>query len=290
MSPHEDAVVDQVNDSLDPILKQGQGHKFFNEDYVVYPLQFNDLFATVFISTIPCSDTDAMDEFLNGRNYYYGGSVFDGLNTGSDRCVMRAVERPVRDNTAIALSPDVLYGPARPGGVLLGNYLQEYYCENGTWQQETIDCKSLGPQYVCKNYACVIPNSCNDSDGGLNYLVNGTMKSEGKIGKDMCRPDGTLGEYYCNNSRGAYQIKNCSDIGFDYYCANGECTNCMDSDGGINFEVLGTTSQNNTAYTDYCLDSYNIKEYYCNDNGVRNLAQDCDAFALMCYGGTCTIP
>ena len=55
---------------------------------------------------------------------------------------------------------------------------------------------------------------------------------------------------------------------------------CTDSDGGINYPVRGTATMvrfNNTnlSYTDYCISSSNIQEYFCVNNFVTSTSQNC---------------
>jgi hypothetical protein len=75
------------------------------------------------------------------------------------------------------------------------------------------------------------PNSCADSDGGLNYFVRGTIT--GSVGglpytvTDSCQDSSVLLEFYCpdEHTRNGVQ-KSCSDFnsGNSYYaCINGVC-------------------------------------------------------------------
>lgn len=310
MSPHPDYEINQLNDSHDPILKIGGMYQTFNDDYVIYPLQLNENFASVLVSTIPCYDTDSSGEYPGGRNYHEGGRLFDGMKLGKDECKFVYLPDPnpsqlygVEAGESPMLAPPSVQGFGAPQGVpdtndvpsiqraeLMDVYLEEYYCENGVWHKELKDCKDLGAEYECINAACVVPGVCNDSDGGLNYFEAGTMSYEGKIGRDQCRLDGFLGEYYCNGNQGGYEIKDCSDFGADYLCSEGICNDCTDSDGGLNFEVRGIVSKGGFDYEDYCLDSDFVLEYYCDGLYVGNVTYDCRDLALDCWQGKCTTP
>ncbi len=63
---------------------------------------------------------------------------------------------------------------------------------------------------------------CTDSDGGLDYLINGTVKSGGATYTDFCKPASTiLNEYYCENNILKSQEYDCSTI--DRRCRKGSC-------------------------------------------------------------------
>jgi len=58
----------------------------------------------------------------------------------------------------------------------------------------------------CRNY-----ENCTDSDGGKNYAVKGTVKTnDGATYDDLCKSDTVLVEYYCSSDNRAFsEIKNC---------------------------------------------------------------------------------
>ena len=84
--------------------------------------------------------------------------------------------------------------------------LNEYYCNNGAATGEMYACPN-----GCKDGACAPTPivKCNDSDGGINYYVKGTISgiegpggnNSGKLVKydDNCTTPSYLNEYYCGS-------------------------------------------------------------------------------------------
>ncbi len=66
------------------------------------------------------------------------------------------------------------------------------------------------------------PNSCNDTDGGLNYFVRGNVSGYFNDNPynymDYCASNAMLREYYCNGT-----ISNSINYTCSYGCANGAC-------------------------------------------------------------------
>lgn len=73
-------------------------------------------------------------------------------------------------------------------------------------------------------------------------------------------------------------------------CANGACissntTQCIDSDGGLNYYVKGNVKVNNTLRgEDYCTDDGRLDEYYCEGNESGSTIYTCP---LPCVDGAC---
>ena len=62
-------------------------------------------------------------------------------------------------------------------------------------------------------------------------------------------------------------------------------TSCSDSDGGKNYNVLGTADYNYKNYTDFCLNNSRLLEYYCATNtSVRSVNYTCQ---YGCSNGAC---
>lgn len=124
-----------------------------------------------------------------------------------------------------------------------------------------VECRS-GSQcdsgYDCVNQECVILNatSCNETDGGYNLNVTGTLYTnvftEGKT--DFCQSYRGVQEYYCDNSSPDYYyttVVNCPDW---QYCLDGHCENITG--------LLGVTFSVRDASTSSYLDgiSYTITD------------------------------
>lgn len=70
-----------------------------------------------------------------------------------------------------------------------------------------------------------------------------------------------------------------------------DCYYCHDSDVGQNKGSLGMCedSYNKMGFQDVCLDSFSVKEYYCNDSGIcNNIRMICNANET-CISGKCTV-
>ena len=92
------------------------------------------------------------------------------------------------------------------------------------------------------NAATSSSSKCSDSDGGLNYVVKGTVRAINgtnvTYSTDYCLPwgDNTLGEYYCSNGIAREQYYTCENLGPNYICTNGRCA------------TNGTTNQTPTRF------------------------------------------
>jgi hypothetical protein len=149
------------------------------------------------VAALTCTDSDG------GRNYYVKGTATSNFGVSkTDVCEFRT---------------------ATIGGVT------EYYCTSwGTIGVESVTCPgNMG----CSDGACLKAPSrtCNDSDGGKNYGVKGTLVGWGGDGKqytmsDACtgnKPGYSMLEYYClPGSQGTF-----TSAGYNcpYGCSNGAC-------------------------------------------------------------------
>lgn len=61
---------------------------------------------------------------------------------------------------------------------------------------------------------------------------------------------------------------------------------CTDTDGGKNAALKGTVTTSGKTYTDYCLSSTKVKEYYCNKNSASSVSQNCPS-GTACTAGEC---
>lgn len=118
----------------------------------------------------------------------------------------------------------------------------------------------------------VFPVSCIDSDQGKNYYVKGkTSDNSDTIILDRCMADSsnTLIEGYCENN-----VKKSITYTCPNGCQDGACFKefggCVDSDGGINYYVIGYGAPHSNlsggaggGWADRCLDSSTLVEYYC---------------------------
>ena len=132
---------------------------------------------------------------------------------------------------------------------------------------------------------------CNDSDGGLNYFVNGSvvwrLGGSGGSFTDFCLRDNvSLVEFYCVNRSASNVTFSCANV--SSLCVNGAClcntSFCNTSDGGDNISVMGTEiyydvrngSCQRIVVQDYCVNNVTLWEYVnCRSSGVRNCSFGC---------------
>ncbi|MFH1420737.1 MAG: hypothetical protein ABIG30_02105 [Candidatus Aenigmatarchaeota archaeon] len=174
--------------------------------------------------------------------------------------------------------------------------LTEYYCK----PDGHVDSVQLHCPIACAAGACI--SICEDSDGGVNPDVAGTVISQGisSTSSDKCIGFNLLTEYYCaldglieeksfyceaNNNKGLIKI-----------CKDGACiTNCRDTDGGINVNRKGiATDMGGNAFEDECRNENQIEEAYCHQTD-----SDTYGYALanmypcpvnqLCFDGVCIL-
>ncbi|MFH1064446.1 MAG: hypothetical protein V1729_05170 [Candidatus Woesearchaeota archaeon] len=190
--------------------------------------------------TLPtCSETD------NGKDYEIKGSItekagFGGLS-GNDHC-----QNDIELNEYYCLDT-----PKSTGG--MADSIR-YKCPNG-----------------CKDGACLPATlkSCNDSDGGKNYDVKGSVETSDFSGNDGCQDDTKLIEYYClttpSSTGDMFGIEEhvCPNGCSDGTCLPAPPKSCIDSDGGKNYEVKGSVETSDFSGNDGCQDDTKLIEYYC---------------------------
>lgn len=149
------------------------------------------------------------------------------------------------------------------------------------------DCDDSDPNIGTfdSDHNCINVNTCQDSDGGINYETAGqlydpvtkTQKS------DYCLDDLTLREAYCQNNAGTYQDYQCP-----FLCRDGACVTptCSDSDGGKEYYVKGTI----TGYMAFDEPNYDrcngtiLQEVYCYENLGYTESYTCQG---ICIDGAC---
>ncbi|VVC03260.1 Uncharacterised protein [Candidatus Bilamarchaeum dharawalense] len=64
--------------------------------------------------------------------------------------------------------------------------------------------------------------------------------------------------------------------------------NCIDSDGGNNKNMIGTVTKGSESFTDYCMDSNQLAEYYCADSNISLVGIPC-GLGNICMNGACIV-
>jgi len=135
-------------------------------------------------------------------------------------------------------------------------------------------------------------STCTDTDGGMVVFIYGEVTDPYGTYIDMCGYDEELMELFCNGGYVDVAIGNCTDYGLDYYCTEGVCTNCEDSDGGYDLLEFGTVHYIDDDFDDYCLTSHIIREYECSDGTVSYTDTNCEGYygaGYECVGGECVL-
>jgi len=206
----------------------------------------------VSVGAVPalCNDSDG------GKDVYAKGTATNGTVTGTDICK--------------------------------GSDIVEYYCDNGAVKSSQLACPSGSS---CSNGVCaiaMIPVVCNDSDGGNDIYTAGTASDATKNYSDYCPSKSSIVEYYCDSSKMVQNTTTSCSSG--YGCFQGRCEYlCTDSDGGYNTSVKGTAKKGTASYTDYCIDSSTVDEYYCEPkfNTLLGASYACPA-NYSCIDGACS--
>ncbi len=172
--------------------------------------------------------------------------------------------------------------------------VSEYYCVGSGFTSTKITCPN---DYICYNGECVVSNEadCIDDDGKDIYTKGETLKgSDSSL--DKCYDNDTVTEYYCSSN----EIKSAKyDCPSNYECSSGKCIEkksedmCTDSDGGKNWDEIGTTKKGGFSYTDKCFGAITAAEYYCDAQGnIVGEKMTCDSGSFCsdakCVKAQCT--
>jgi len=149
------------------------------------------------------------------------------------------------------------------------------------------DCVSLS--YACSNLVSVCSDYSDEECAGDGCGLGCEFVGEGCVSVEVC------GDGVCSGG------EDCVSCEAD--C--GGCGDCTDSDGGIDYFNNGT-ADNGTAFSDVCLDSENLTEYYCSssapddyvsywkfegnaddESGVNNGSVVGDPVVSSCQVGSC---
>lgn len=121
------------------------------------------------------------------------------------------------------------------------------------------------------------PTSCQDSDGGHNYFVEGSAETRDETLEDSCE-SGVLTEYWCNREEVEAETYVCPKGCTGNACTGGSLIleECVDDDGGVNYFTYGVVTMLGESYADSCIKLQGIdilvKEHLCSkteDNPVE---------------------
>lgn len=185
-----------------------------------------------------------------------------------------------------------------------GQYLYEYSCINYECKNTGVDC--VEKNALCYKGKCVKKNADSDYDGftDIDEYKAGTDPKDanshpGGNTNDCdakCKTSNYLSGRNVNSAMDCHspELFNVYDSGSILCCCTPKTPTytCKDSDGGKYPFVFGTCedSKTNAGVIDSCIDSHNIKEYYCSDDGI------CDSYnaecgvSRVCLQGSCRSP
>ena len=126
---------------------------------------------------------------------------------------------------------------------------------------------------------------CTETDSGNDIFTQGSVSKGTSSMEDTCISLTQIKEYYCVGNEVLSQTQNC---GAGYICQDGACVaeECVDSDSGVDTEVVGTVTLGQVTKSDVCIDSNQIKEYSCVDGEIAFEVLNCGA-GTECIGGRC---
>jgi len=257
-----------------------------------------------------CNDPDGLNEFTTSEVVFNNGTLKDVCVSSTElneaiceegvgkyvslfcdvgyACDEGAcVEMCVQDFNEINLYErgNVIFGnTSNVSDVCVSNTtVKKYFCDNNTISYDEIEC-DFG--FHCNEGIC-IENSCEDSDGGNDVYVNGTITKGKDSFTDACITSNKVKEYYCENGEITYEEITCS---LGYECSYGQCqeTVCSDSDFGLNQYVKGTTKLGSDVFVDSCYSPYSVLEYYCLDKEIRTTTLTCGS-GSECVDGLCKV-
>jgi len=246
--------------SVTHLMEQYCNNSLVKEAEWICPVGYECKDGACINKSVTCIDSD------NGKNFFLKGSTTAKNVTRTDSCSWE------RDK---------------------GFIIKEYYCENSESKETSYICPGN-----CIDGACIqaVQNqtiTCTDSDGGINYYIqgtfsgmyNGTLLSNEDACLDPANWDETsssewLGEGYCENNVLKIMRYKCQNG-----CSNGACIGepqkeatqtCTDSDGldySIKGNVVGYRLVNGNlekySYFDGCHNSSSLVEFYCEGNNIK---------------------
>src|SRR4030042_720406 len=145
-----------------------------------------------------------------------------------------------------------------------------------------------------------LAQTCNDSDGGLNYYQTGSVTTPTGIYKDYCIQVDKIYEEYCDGSSLKSNVYDCKTQNPTWNCFNGECCAWPGDTCGVDSDCC----INNSCQNGMCLptsdillnEAFNMScRNYCMDSGFegcRSIGTDPGASNGLTYiypGSVCTL-
>ncbi len=172
-----------------------------------------------------------------------------------------------------------------------GTVLMEWYCENGSFQSELLECPQLWASVPEMEGECMFgrcyahATTCKETDSGQDYYAKGCgsgIMEDGKYHEnvcDHCIKDGV--EVSECNGTGCGIVESWCELRHNQLkknvynecaqgCKDGACVKpterlCIDSDGGKDYYVSGDLYLGGKIRSDVCQGEKTLVEYYCQE-------------------------
>lgn len=145
---------------------------------------------------------------------------------------------------------------------------------------------------IAYNGTCMVEENCTDSDAGVDPAKKGVVAKGNVSHEDYCLDSSQLMEYACLDNDITSATLLCAD---GDECRDGACVQKNETPqvkegchGPIQADVMRqeTVEFNGTNHTDYCVEFDVVKDYYCSDNKVVSINNECPP-GYGCSEGHC---
>ncbi len=175
---------------------------------------------------------------------------------------------------------------------LLGDFVLEYFCENESITSNYYHCTN-----GCSDGACVEEPECRTQADGCTPTTVPCCDGLKAVHKAVMGSDGSCAVATCGSICLPCGNGVCDDRENWCNCPEDcEANTCVDSDGGKNYGLKGTTSGpdimgNYTSKTDFCVESGfsegKLVEFFCENGYVKNFEMEPYECPGSCRDGAC---
>lgn len=162
-------------------------------------------------------------------------------------------------------------------------------------------CAGSGKAKANATNTTIAPPECKRMDADLALNISGYVSLGTVISKDVCKDGSNLREYYCEGGKVANRVVPCPG---GTVCEGGICIEkgaaappqeeeahplpCIDTDDGKDYYLSGVAMTLDANYSDKCLGSYDLTEYYCQGSSVMAENHKC-LVGEQCKDGSCFV-
>jgi len=140
----------------------------------------------------------------------------------------------------------------------------------------------------------MVEENCTDSDGGTEPAVQGTASKGNESHTDYCLDSEQLMEYSCLDNSITMVTVICGE---GEECDQGACVSKPEPEPNItgctgpieaNIYLRESVTANGSVYEDTCIEFKVVKDYYCRDNKLESLNNECPP-GYGCQEGRCEV-